>query len=545
MSKYGERTLKYLFGGASACAHPECSVPLIERQRGQLTVVVEIAHIRSEKADGPRHDPAYPISEINSFDNLLLLCPRHHKPVDDNESDYTVEELERWKQDQVTQAGQQLSPQDLSIIRERFTGAAADWQSAEAVSRAAASIRMVLEVGARGRRVSQDAADGQRLEVQPSEVETAPYREALRKACVSVQSELQTHVDGVLAAVHTAAEMRPDLAPWCSWVDREVRAVSDAAGRWPAQASLNDDEVWPRALDALQRSGRALAGAWRGDPAEEPPPPPVLSAPEPDPFQVAVQHHADLVEASRPWARVDHLKYDPDRYADLVRSFGFAVTLPPTMSWAPLALSTTARLAARLAKNADDDTFQRLIDEAPSITPAAAACVLLRELAVVAREGDRSALAERAAAAFITTLWAQDWSDPVTWTANANGVHVILDVAASLIGPDEVNRRLTALLQADSTLVPAMLLGCAAWLEVIPFFDSTASGRAIRFFEQVPVWFPRQAAVDAVHAELPDVVPLDKWASDDIDDDVVRLAAQLLYVDQRDAEHRHTESVQD
>lgn len=559
MSKYGERTLKYLFGSASACAHPQCSAPLIERQRDKLTVVAEIAHIRSEKAEGPRHDPAYLLSEINNFDNLLLLCPRHHKPVDDNESDYTVQELEQWKQDQVTQAGQQLSLQDMSAIRERFADAAADWQSAEAVAEAAGSIRMVLEVGARGRRAAQEAADewtamrrrvnrdmvvydqdGQRLQVQPSEVETAPYRQALRKTCVSARADLQPHVDRVVAAVHTAADMRPDLDPWCSWVDREARAVSDAAGRWPLP-SLTDDDVWPAALNALQRSGRALAAAWRGDPAEEPPPPPVGSEPEVDPFRVAMQQHADLIEASRPWARVDHLKYDPDRYADLVGSFAFAVTLPLTMSWAPFALGAAARLAARVAKNADDDTFQQLIDDAQRVTPAAGACVLLRELAVVAGDNGRSALAEQASAALLTTLWAQDWSDPATWTTNANGIRPAFELAASMVGTDEVNSRLTTLLRAYPVLIRPILLGCASWLEVVPFHGSVASGRAIRFFEQVPAWFPQSAAVDAIRAELPDVVPLDKWASDDIDDDVARMAAQLLYVDQRHADQGNTE----
>jgi hypothetical protein len=149
-----------------------------------------------------------------------------------------------------------------------------------------------------------------------------------------------------------------------------------------------------------------------GESAEEPPPPPVRQDPGPDPFQLAVQLHVDLMESARPWARVNHLEYDPARYADLVGSFAFAVIMPPTISWAAHNLSAAAHLAARVAKNADDDTYQRLIDEARQVTPAAAACALRRELAIVAREDDRSALAEQAAAAYITTLWSQDWSDP-------------------------------------------------------------------------------------------------------------------------------------
>jgi hypothetical protein len=46
-------TIKTLFGEASSCAYPGCDERLIFRARGAVTVVAEIAHIRSEKRDGP------------------------------------------------------------------------------------------------------------------------------------------------------------------------------------------------------------------------------------------------------------------------------------------------------------------------------------------------------------------------------------------------------------------------------------------------------------------------------------------------------------
>jgi hypothetical protein len=67
-------------------------------------VIAEIAHIRSEQPDGPRHDPDY-TGDVNGPENLLLLCGKHHRPVDRHEAVYTVAELEGWKAAQRASAG--------------------------------------------------------------------------------------------------------------------------------------------------------------------------------------------------------------------------------------------------------------------------------------------------------------------------------------------------------------------------------------------------------------------------------------------------------
>lgn len=96
-------TIKTLFGEARACAFPGCDEGLIFRDRGVASIIAEIAHIRSERPGGPRHDPTY-TGDINGADNLLLLCGRHHRPVDRHESLYTIAELEIWKADQIAAA---------------------------------------------------------------------------------------------------------------------------------------------------------------------------------------------------------------------------------------------------------------------------------------------------------------------------------------------------------------------------------------------------------------------------------------------------------
>jgi len=99
---YSDRTIKLLFGRATSCAYPDCSQPLIFENRGRLTVGAQIAHIRSEAANGPRFDPTYPQQLVDQEENLILLCGLHHKPVDEHASIYPVEELLEWKRRQVS-----------------------------------------------------------------------------------------------------------------------------------------------------------------------------------------------------------------------------------------------------------------------------------------------------------------------------------------------------------------------------------------------------------------------------------------------------------
>jgi hypothetical protein len=116
---YTQQTIKLLFGQASSCAFRGCDTTLVFTDRNQRTVVAEIAHIRSESQDGPRHDPAY-VGDLNGPENLLLLCGVHHKPVDRHESTYPIADLERWKVDQLASAGDGTRVSDdevLAIVR--------------------------------------------------------------------------------------------------------------------------------------------------------------------------------------------------------------------------------------------------------------------------------------------------------------------------------------------------------------------------------------------------------------------------------------------
>ncbi|MFS0885513.1 NACHT domain-containing protein [Aeromicrobium sp. 179-A 4D2 NHS] len=61
-------------------------------------LIGEEAHIRSGRVNGPRHDPDYPESQIDSYENLILLCGTHHTVVDKQDGRaFSVAELEQMK----------------------------------------------------------------------------------------------------------------------------------------------------------------------------------------------------------------------------------------------------------------------------------------------------------------------------------------------------------------------------------------------------------------------------------------------------------------
>ncbi|MFG2620667.1 HNH endonuclease signature motif containing protein [Streptomyces sp. NPDC048507] len=120
----GARLCKILFGRATGCAYPDCSEPLIEEHRGLQSVNVEVAHIRAEKPGGARYDPDFnkDNGKVNSEENLMLLCTKHHKWVDDHKDAYPTEELLDWKARQVTESRSAgLSSEQLDYVVTVFT----------------------------------------------------------------------------------------------------------------------------------------------------------------------------------------------------------------------------------------------------------------------------------------------------------------------------------------------------------------------------------------------------------------------------------------
>ena len=85
----------FTFSG-NECAWPECEQVLAPVEGGWFG---QIAHIRAAETGGPRFDEAMTNNQRREFDNLLLLCAKHHRLIDDNETAhrYSREALEEIK----------------------------------------------------------------------------------------------------------------------------------------------------------------------------------------------------------------------------------------------------------------------------------------------------------------------------------------------------------------------------------------------------------------------------------------------------------------
>ena len=103
MSGPSEKTIRRLFVlSGNVCAFPECSLPIVEDAG---TVTGEICHIRAQKSGGPRFDATQSEADRHAFDNLILLCRRHHKIVDAEPDLYSVDALQEIKAIQEAQLG--------------------------------------------------------------------------------------------------------------------------------------------------------------------------------------------------------------------------------------------------------------------------------------------------------------------------------------------------------------------------------------------------------------------------------------------------------
>jgi hypothetical protein len=77
------------------CAFAGCTTPLVEEETQSTTG--DICHIQAKNKGGPRYNPSQTEEEREDFSNLILLCKRHHKIVDDTPALYTVENLQKMK----------------------------------------------------------------------------------------------------------------------------------------------------------------------------------------------------------------------------------------------------------------------------------------------------------------------------------------------------------------------------------------------------------------------------------------------------------------
>lgn len=93
-----EAELKSLFAKSkNQCAFPGCSTPIIIEIEDEKKPLAEMAHMIAYSENGPRSDPTKTKEELNQADNLILLCPTHHKIIDKFPFQFSIEVLKEMK----------------------------------------------------------------------------------------------------------------------------------------------------------------------------------------------------------------------------------------------------------------------------------------------------------------------------------------------------------------------------------------------------------------------------------------------------------------
>jgi hypothetical protein len=94
MRKPTPRDVKRLFAlSGNRCAFPRCAVLIAEG----TSLIGEICRIHTDSPNGPRYNHDQTDEERQGFDNLILMCPNHHKVVDDDDISYPAERLRQIK----------------------------------------------------------------------------------------------------------------------------------------------------------------------------------------------------------------------------------------------------------------------------------------------------------------------------------------------------------------------------------------------------------------------------------------------------------------
>ena len=106
---------KVLMKSGNQCAFPGCN--------NILSDACQIAHIRSKKSNGPRHEPNWNNGNFDVEENLICMCPTHHTLIDKNPNEFTTQILLNWKyehENRIAQVMQEISSEDDKFLKNVF-----------------------------------------------------------------------------------------------------------------------------------------------------------------------------------------------------------------------------------------------------------------------------------------------------------------------------------------------------------------------------------------------------------------------------------------
>ena len=106
-----DKTRKLLWGkSGNRCTICKCELTADSESVTFTSIIGAECHIRSSKPNGPRYDKQYPTKCVDKYENLVLLCFKHHKIVDDQANEYSVDSLLKLKKQHEAWVTEQLSP---------------------------------------------------------------------------------------------------------------------------------------------------------------------------------------------------------------------------------------------------------------------------------------------------------------------------------------------------------------------------------------------------------------------------------------------------
>jgi hypothetical protein len=89
-----EQTKKIIISRSGGiCYFPGCGQELAPTSKGKQAFVAQIAHIKGENPGSARYDSSMLDEDRNNPNNLMAMCPTHHKIIDDKPDEYTSEKL--------------------------------------------------------------------------------------------------------------------------------------------------------------------------------------------------------------------------------------------------------------------------------------------------------------------------------------------------------------------------------------------------------------------------------------------------------------------
>lgn len=78
----------------NCCAFPGCKEKIVDDNH---KIVGELAHIEGAKKGSARYNEIQTDNERNGYDNLIYLCRKHHREIDNNPSKYSTLKIKSFK----------------------------------------------------------------------------------------------------------------------------------------------------------------------------------------------------------------------------------------------------------------------------------------------------------------------------------------------------------------------------------------------------------------------------------------------------------------